>query len=405
MLNISMNEYLREESARRSILAEASRRLQNPIQQVPGDSFPNYLIQKLVESRKYVLSIEQPLQVGVVFAMWRESRRLGKNSQNNPLGEDCLVAKIEALNWLCAGSKVDWHLYGIDDGCDEGSLEAALERIDRHECEQKVTLRKLADDFPYSTAPLSRLTAVELSQKGGSILRGFELALADDHDFIVYTDCDNSVHLGQLGLLLEPALEQDKAAVFGDRFDDASFYFWHPDRTSDAPGLKIISHIRRGLFEGGLLTKDVPSPFKLFSAGLLRQVLPRLSLFDFHFDFDVIMAVKSLGAPTSNVSYAFVDSFEESTWPLLGQHKIWFDRLKGVILAARRNGIKLDEDLADIIDRFINSHGDIGIILTNPVPPQLLGRPDEDLGKLEIMPANEVAAFLTSIGLQPAAAH
>jgi len=68
-------------------------------------------------SKKWMLQNQQPKKVAVVFAMWGEQNRLLPKSENNPNGEDSLVAKLEQLDWAARESTIDWHLYAVDDGC------------------------------------------------------------------------------------------------------------------------------------------------------------------------------------------------------------------------------------------------------------------------------------------------
>ena len=79
----------------------------------------------LASSKKWLLQNKQPKKVAVVFAMWGEQNRLLPNSPDNPNGEDSLVAKLEQLDWAAKDSKIDWHLYAVDDGCPHGSGEIA----------------------------------------------------------------------------------------------------------------------------------------------------------------------------------------------------------------------------------------------------------------------------------------
>lgn len=52
---------------------------------------------KLVESRQFLLSHQQPVNIGVVFAMWGEQNRLRRKSPDNPHGEDALRVKLAQL--------------------------------------------------------------------------------------------------------------------------------------------------------------------------------------------------------------------------------------------------------------------------------------------------------------------
>jgi hypothetical protein len=71
---------------------------------------------KLVQSRKYLRQINTPISIGIVFAMWGEHHRLLEKSATNINGENSLLTKVTQLMWACKGTKVDWHLYPVDDG-------------------------------------------------------------------------------------------------------------------------------------------------------------------------------------------------------------------------------------------------------------------------------------------------
>ena len=80
---------------------------------------------KIADSKDYIDSCHQELKIGVVFAMWGEQNRLQKKNDSNPNGEDLLNVKVEQLAWLFNGSKIDWKLYVVDDGCPHGSGDMA----------------------------------------------------------------------------------------------------------------------------------------------------------------------------------------------------------------------------------------------------------------------------------------
>ncbi len=55
------------------------------------------------------------------------------------------------------------------------------------------------------------------SRKGGAVILGCMAALNDDMDAVIYTDADNSVHLGQIGLLLQEHIDKRRRVVLGNR--------------------------------------------------------------------------------------------------------------------------------------------------------------------------------------------
>jgi hypothetical protein len=61
-----------------------------------------------------------------------------------------------------------------------------------------------ADHLPAATGPLRRLASADDSRKAGAIILGCMQAIADGAEAVIYTDADNSVHLGQIGCCCNP---------------------------------------------------------------------------------------------------------------------------------------------------------------------------------------------------------
>ena len=119
----------------------------------------------LAKSRKNILTNDKPVKIGVVFAMWGEQNRLLTKSDNNPNGEDSLITKINQLEWACAGTTIDWHLYAVDDGCPYGSGELAESIIKNHLMQDKVTVLYLEQALPAQSGPLKKLRSADDSRK------------------------------------------------------------------------------------------------------------------------------------------------------------------------------------------------------------------------------------------------
>ncbi len=108
---------------------------------------------KLAESKRFLLANQQPLKIGVVFAMWGEQHRLLPKSAENPNGEDSLRVKMEQLDWATQDSKVEWTLYAIDDGCPYHSGRIAADVAATHPLGQQVKVFYLADAIPTDQGP------------------------------------------------------------------------------------------------------------------------------------------------------------------------------------------------------------------------------------------------------------
>jgi hypothetical protein len=190
-------------------LQEAARQLDAPLE--------FKLAVKLVNSRQYALRVQQPINIGVVFAMWGEQNRLLSKSETNPNGEDSLRTKIAQLNWVTANTPIDWTLYAVDDGCPYDSGKIAQEIANTHLLGEKVKVLFLSEAVPASSGPLKELKSVNDSRKAGAIILGCMQAISDGKDAVIYTDADSSVHLGQIGLLLRPFLDDNCRVVLGNR--------------------------------------------------------------------------------------------------------------------------------------------------------------------------------------------
>jgi hypothetical protein len=156
------------------------------------------LAAKLVDSRQYLFKAQTPLNIGVVYAMWGEHSRLLPKSKLNPNGEDSLRTKIKQLDWVTKDTPLDWTLYGADDGCPHESGKIALQVIETHPLKNKVKVLFLNDAVPTPNGPLRALRSADASRKAGAIILGCMQAVSDGKDAVIYTDADNSVHLGQI---------------------------------------------------------------------------------------------------------------------------------------------------------------------------------------------------------------
>ena len=90
---------------------------------------------------------------------------------------------------------------------------------------------------------------------------------------VIYTDADNSVHLGQLGLLLEPFIERERRVVLGSRKHGDSVLV--KDAARWGIGIAILRHMQRmagaAIFSRGIL--DTQAAFKLYESSLLAEII------------------------------------------------------------------------------------------------------------------------------------
>ncbi|WP_215405622.1 glycosyltransferase [Vibrio gigantis] len=352
---------------------------------------------KLVQSRKETQAICKPVEVGVVFAMWGEQNRLQPKSSDNPHGEDSLRTKVEQLQWVTEGTHVNWKLYAVDDGCPHGSASIAENIKAGYDAatSAKIQVLRLADALPVDHGALRNLACADDSRKGGAIILGCDQSLKDGVDAVLYTDADNSVHLGQIGLALAPYNREGKQVVLGNRKHVDSILVKQEERWG--VGIKTLRHMQRmigaQIFDSGI--KDTQAAFKLYGRDILEKILENPTVFDFSFDTDWIFAAMEFNQPIVTVPFAFIDSAAESASVVQGPMTTWYVLLDGLVKAARARGGDYSEEMADVFTREINSHEDLELII-NVLPPELAAAGDSDLGNPRVMSPQSVRHWITS---------
>ena len=351
------------------------------------------LAAKLVDSRRYVLNVEKKLNIGVVFAMWGEQNRLLPKSDTNPNGEDSLRTKITQMNWVTADTTIDWTLYAVDDGCSYHSGKIAQEMANTHLLGEKVRVLFLNEAVPTDSGPLRELKSADDSRKAGAIILGCIQAIYDGKDAIIYTDADSSVHLGQIGLLLRPFVDDNYRVVLGNRKDQDSVLVKEEGRWGI--GIKLLRHMQRmvghAIFSRKIL--DTQAAFKLYERNLLQQIIEAPTVFDFSFDTDWILAAIGMDEPFAKVPFAFIDSFAESASITQGPMTTWEVLLMGLVKAVRRHGVPHNEEMARVLDEEIQSSADLDVLIHH-LPPELVNADAKLLGNPAVMSPEAVQTWI-----------
>ncbi|WP_413113476.1 glycosyltransferase [Thaumasiovibrio sp. DFM-14] len=351
---------------------------------------------KLVESRRYLLKVTQPISIGIVFAMWGEQNRLMPKSKQNPNGEDSLNVKIAQLNWVTQGTPVEWHLYPVDDGCPHNSAGIAQSIASENTKSDQITVMRLEEAVPTSEGPLSHLPSADDSRKGGAIIYGCQKAVQDGNDCVVYTDADNSVHLGQLGLLIEPYIKEDAKVVLGNRKHPDSILVKQEERWG--VGIKTLRHMQRmigrSIFTKGI--KDTQAAFKLYDKHAVNAILEAPSVYDFSFDTDWILASMEKGYQITTVPFAFIDSAAESASIVQGPMTTWYTLLHGLAKAAHDRHADHDVLMAQVFEEEVKSHKDLELII-DLLPAELRDAKESDLGNPKLMSPMQLKQWLVSV--------
>lgn len=347
-----------------------------------------------------ITSSARPLRLQVQFAMWGEHNRLRPRAADNPVGEDSLRVKLDQLDWVLGDTGIDWRLLTIDDGSPDDDWATAADMAARHDLGDRVLVLRLDEAIPTGDGPLAGLAHVDDSRKGGAMVLGATRALADDMDAVVLTDADNSVDLGQLGLLVAPFVGVDGSAgqevVVGDRK--------HPDavlRKADArwgPGIPVLRHMQRmlgrALFGRGL--RDTQAAFKLFGAAALADIVAAPSTFGFSFDPDWLYGALGGGHDIASMPFAFVDSFAESASITQGPMTTWESLLVGLAASARDRGADHDHDMAALVDD--HARAEVLELVVAHEPPMALAEADpRDLGNPAILSVADLRVWIEDV--------
>lgn len=247
------------------------------------------LAAKLARSKLLASSLPMPLTVSVVFAVFKEHRRILARAAH-PHGEEFLARKLEQLSWLFDDAGIDWELVVVDDGCPEGSGRLAREIAETHPLGERVRVLFLAEAIAAGLPVTGPLESVAQSRKGGSILLGmWEAAQAErERHVVVFTDADLSTHLGQTGLLLDPILNDGKVAAIGSRRRPISVVIKRGTRNRRG---RLFIYLWKKLVP--LLDEviDTQCGFKAFRADVVREVVPSVEEKGFAFDIELLARV------------------------------------------------------------------------------------------------------------------
>ena len=276
---------------------------------------------KMATSKIKARTIEKPLKISIVFAVYKEHNRIRKSSEH-PHGEDFLLKKVEQLEWLFAGqSMVAWELIVVDDGCPEGSGMIAQEIAKSNQLESKVKVLFLEEAIDKNLTIAKNLSSTADSQKGGSIVYGMWEAInrssQSDH-MVVFTDADLSTHLGQLMLLIDPIYNRDKMAAIGSRRENKSVVLKKGARNDRG---KLFIYLWKRLIPNLGSIVDTQCGFKAFRADLIPHIIQDMIESKFAFDIELLLRTLLFREySVEKVPIAWIDSEEASKTTDLHQY-------------------------------------------------------------------------------------
>ena len=289
---------------------------------------------KIAKSKLLASKITEPLKISVVFAVYKEQNRILKNS-DHPHGEDFLSKKVKQLQWLFENQPlITWELIIVDDGCPEGSGKIAQDIIDKNKWNHKVRVLFLADAIEQGHSVVESLNSTKDSQKGGSIVYGMWDAIQHkkvNNHIVTYTDADLSTHLGQLMLLVEPLLNQNKLVAIGSRREKKSVVIKKGARNNRG---KLFIYLWKRLIPNLSDVVDTQCGFKAFRAEIIPHIIDDLIETKFAFDIELLLKTELYKKGSiSKIPIAWIDSEEASTTTDLSPY---LSMLKSIAMMNRR---------------------------------------------------------------------
>lgn len=289
---------------------------------------------KIAQSRLIINSVDRPILISVVFAVYKEHNRI-KTSDQHPHGEDFLRRKADQMEKLCKENPhVDWELILVDDGCPENSGKIAEEIVNKEGLDHRIRVLFL-DDAIKSQIPVVRsIRSTNDSQKGGAIVYGMWDAIKRkeiDNHFVIYTDADLSTHLGQMGLLLKPLIHGEQLIAIGSRREKNSVVIKKGIRNDRG---KLFIYLWKRLIKPLDNIIDTQCGFKAFNKEILVQIIENLLEKKFAFDIELLLKAELLSSNTiDKVGIAWIDSEAASTTTDL---QPYLPMLKKIVMMYRR---------------------------------------------------------------------
>ncbi len=272
------------------------------------------LVLKLAKSKIVFNRNQSPLAISVVFAVYKEHARI-RQKREHPHGEDFLRRKVLQLEWLFENRpNVSWELIVVDDGCPENSGKIAQRIVDKNDLGDRVKVLFLQDAIDQNLPIAKNLSSTNDSQKGAAIIYGMWHSIqntSDEDRIIIYTDADLSTHIGQVGLLIDPLLNQDKSAAIGSRREPESIVIKQGTRNDRG---KLFIYLWKRLIPNLGDVIDTQCGFKAFRNEAAAAIIDDLIETKFAFDIELLLKTELLqNNSISKVPIAWIDSEEAST--------------------------------------------------------------------------------------------
>ncbi|MGB5691240.1 MAG: hypothetical protein WBM43_01415, partial [Flavobacteriaceae bacterium] len=258
---------------------------------------------------------------------------------------------------------------------------------------EEVRVLFLADAIEYKKGPVGSLTSTNESQKGGSIVYGMWDSVqrkgSEDH-IVLYTDADLSTHLGQVGLLLEPILHENKLAAIGSRREADSVVVKTGSRNSR--GKLFIYLWKRLIAQIGDIV-DTQCGFKAFKAEIVEEIVEGILEKKFAFDIELLLRTSLIRESSiARVGIAWIDSEAASTTTDLSPY---LPMLKAIVEMYRKYVPAQEE--SDQFAGFIDSLTEEEFVkLLESIPEAILNREPYEFTQFKEVKADDLKKSINS---------
>jgi hypothetical protein len=179
---------------------------------------------KIAKSKRILAQIEQNIHISVVIALYNEDL-IKINDTKNDAFEFIFREKIKQMNDLTFDlDRVTWDMIIVDDCSSENYKKKSEQIITKHNQSGNTEYLQLKEAVKQNYEPHKNLNESESRGKGSAVKFGMWYAAQKQmkNHYIIYTDADLTIHLGQCGLLIDKIVNEGKNVAIASRREPES---------------------------------------------------------------------------------------------------------------------------------------------------------------------------------------
>lgn len=329
---------------------------------------------KLHQSQEILSGIDQPVTVTLLNPVYKETGRI-QTRDAHPHGENSIRFKIEQLRRMeDLNANLTMRFVVIDDECPNNSGRMA-EEILRNEyadafASGKYVVHYLSEAIdsgdPLLPPGITHKDGANRSVKGGALLFGMRKEIhqkTNGKHILIDNDADLSIHVGQIGNLIEPILQGTAQVVAGSRREADSVSLIGGER--NVRGQFFIQIWQHFLPDLSKQITDTNRAFKAFEGGALKQILDDIKTYTFPYQIEVLQAAISKDLALGKIGVGYVDSEAASTQSGSAITETYLNQIRQIIdISQRYHTISPDDKLLQYFESI--DEADWQKIETNP---------------------------------------